>query len=155
MIPARVVFDTSTVALAATPKSIDPRSADAFFALAAASDRAAVHAPMILAAELAQVVHVKRPLDFGRTIAERQAMLRMLLGDIEFDAVEATDLERVGAIAEDQGLSAYDAFFIECAERHAATLVTDDRRQLAVASRLLGRGRALTSTDLARATEAG
>lgn len=153
MIPPVVVLDTSTVALSATPETVDARAAAAFAALVAISERAQARAPALLAFEVAQVIHVKRPSDYGQGVADRDDMLALLLAGIEFDPVSAEGVNRAGEIARRHGISLYDATFIACAEAHAATLVTDDARQRATAARVLGAARAVDSATVASASE--
>lgn len=149
MTPARVVFDTSTVALSATPAKVDARGPAAFAAFVAVSERAEVVAPPLLAYELAHVLLVKRPQDFGPAPADRRELLALLLAGVEIVPVTTTDVQRAGVIAAKHRLSVYDASFIACAEAIGATLVTDDARQLAVAAVVLGKARAVASAALA------
>jgi predicted nucleic acid-binding protein len=143
----RCVVDASALILLAQSAAADPRAELAHRALPALHESHGLGAPAMLAWELAQVVHRKRA-DEWATTGDRQRVVQLLLEGIVLVAPEPQRLARAGRIAEELGLSVYDASYLEMAESDGATLLTEDARLARAAQRLLGESRVL---DLAAA----
>lgn len=101
-----------------------------------------VVAPDILGYELANVLSSERHLEVDDDTV-RDRLLRLLLADVRLVGLDLEDVRRILHIARQEGLSAYDAAYLELASRDDRTpLVTEDRRLLAAADSMLGAGRA-------------
>ena len=100
-------------------------------------------APTLLAYEVANVVHAKRPEAFGASTADRAALVATLL--LGIDLVEPTDesIRAAGALAEELKLSAYDAAFLALAASRGASLLTEDQALARAAAKKLGKTRVI------------
>lgn len=101
-----------------------------------------VSAPSLVAYELANVIHHKLPGSFDETVDERTALIRQLLAPISLVAPDRESITRTGVIAESLGLTAYDAAYVELADRDVdSVLVTEDKVLARQAAALLGNER--------------
>lgn len=108
-------------------------------ALSALQSACSSVAPSLLAHEVAHVVHVKRRREFPGTADDRAEVVAGILDGIELVDVDAAAARRIGKIAEAHGVTAYDAAYIDAAERRAGSvLVTQDARLARAAAARLG-----------------
>jgi predicted nucleic acid-binding protein len=113
-------------------------------------------APRILVSEASNVVHHKRPREFGASAAERSDLVEALLAGVDIVDDDAAARRRCGAVVEQEGLSFCDAEFLELALRDNTTmLLTQDKPLLAAAKSRLGRSLALSLDEAARAVASG
>ena len=103
-------------------------------------------APTLLAFEVGQVVHSKKPASFGDTPEERAALVETLLGGIDLVVADERSWRRIGELAEEEGLSFYDAAYLELAEARGATLLTEDEKLAKCAVRRIGKKRVMRMT---------
>jgi predicted nucleic acid-binding protein len=103
-------------------------------------------APALLAYEVAQVVHAKRPDAFGSSRAERADLVATLLSDIELVTPDAPAVARIAELAEREGVSVYDAAFLELAIERSAALLTEDDKLARVAAKRIGKTRVMRMT---------
>lgn len=104
--------------------------------------RAGLHAPSILASEVANVIHCKRPDEFGPTPDARCAAVELLLAQASLAASDGPHRAAAAAIAA-AGLSFYDAEYVALASRLDCALVTHDHDMARAGQRFLGPGRVL------------
>lgn len=104
------------------------------------AERFSLRAPSLIAWEVANVVHAKHPDAFGETVDQRQDVVAWILRDLDLDRPHDASTRRTGQLAEEETLTAYDAAYLELAERSDGLLVTEDRR-------LLEAGRSRLSLD--------
>lgn len=102
-----------------------------------------VSGPAILASDCGNVIHRKRPRDFGVTSVSRTTALELLLARVEVVPSTPAHRELAGQVAENEGLCFYDAEYVAAAALSDAVLVTQDRPLRAAAARVLGDSRAL------------
>lgn len=103
-------------------------------------------APTLLAFEVGQVVHVKKPGAFGSSAAERAELVETLLDGIELVPADDATWRRIGELAEKEALSFYDAAFLELAVSKGAILLTEDDGLARSAARYLGKARVMRMT---------
>lgn len=148
------ILDASIIVGAALAESKEPTGTTLRDVLPEIFERHGVAAPSILAFEVGNVVHNKARAAFGRTVEERTEIVRLLLEDVELVPPTHDSMDRTGSLAESEGLTFYDAAYLELALRTAeALLLTDDRQMLAAGQKLLGTRRAfdaLAARDAAR-----
>lgn len=106
-------------------------------------DRAAFIAPSLLAFEIGNVVHAKKPAVFGRTPPDRVDLVRTLLSDVSLVETDDAARARAGPLAEEERLSFYDACYLDLAASRRAALLTEDERLAKAAARRLPKGRVL------------
>lgn len=133
-----LVVDASAWYLQAVADEADPRATAAKAHLPALTESDVLVAPWLLAYELANLVHAKHR-GLVATRRQREENLRLLLDGI---VLMPTDWTRLGVLAEECKLSAYDAAYLELAERLGAGLVTEDAVLLRAARQRLGDDRA-------------
>ncbi len=133
-----VVVDASAWYLSVADVATDARAAAARTVLPRLEEHDDIVGPMILGYELAHLVHVKHR-NVGGTALDREERLARLLSPLRF---EPSTWAEVGRLAEAEALSAYDAAYLELAERLGATLLTEDAKLKEAASRVLGKTRA-------------
>lgn len=136
----RIVIDASATLLATSPLVV-PEAAERWAELM--RDHEAV-APALLAFEVGNVIHRKRPAEFGGSLDARLHAVGTALEGIALLPLEAGDVEAIARVCEEEQLSFYDAAYLELAERDdEALLVTDDDRLRRAATRRLGAERVL------------
>lgn len=108
--------------------------------------RASLIAPALLGFEVGQVVHCKKPAAFGNSQEERAGLVETLLGGIELVQPDDATWRRVGELAESEGLSFYDAAFLDLAIAREAALLTEDDRLASRAMPRLGKARVMRMT---------
>lgn len=111
-----------------------------------------VAAPALVQWETGHVIHTA-PRVFG-DLARRKKIVATLLSPLRLIDQRA----RSGPIAdlvETHGLSFYDAAYLQLAIDEAAVLLTEDRKLLAAATKVLGSDRAWTLDAAAEAVRAG
>jgi len=122
--------------------------------LAAAGEALAANAdlvaPALVAWEIANVVHVKRPAAFGPDVASRHALVEALLEGVEQVPPDAALLAACAQLAAGHRLSAYDAAYLALAAAEDAPLVTEDARLRRAAQKELGVERAWRLVDALR-----
>lgn len=138
-----MVVDASTWALQA--QSHDPRGRVAQQVLPLLLAEMPVCAPVLLGYELGQLFFVKQK-DPSEALRWRLMRVRNLLSDVR---LLESDWDRIGYVADRHGLSAYDAAYLELAERLDASLATEDKELLAAAAASLGAKRAMSLSALA------
>lgn len=144
--PSRVVVDTS--ALLDAVDQDHPAWGEALFRL---GESGTFLAPAILASEAGNVVHRKRPGDFGVSTERRAELLETLLSLVDLVPSDPHARRRAAVLVQRHRLSFYDAEFLELAARHpVAILVTHDARLLAAARDALGPERAFRLDDAPR-----
>lgn len=117
--------------------------------LDAARRREGLVAPAILLSEVCNVVHCKRPLEFGPTVEARIIAAELLLAQAE--TVPSDDVHRAAsAQVAKAGLTFYDAEYVALAAQLDCVLVTHDRAMAQVAVKLLGRARVVDLDGLRR-----
>lgn len=132
------VIDASALVLAVQREERDARAALARKLLPRLLEAHGLTAPALLAWELGQIVHRKRPTEW-RDRAHRSRTLQLLLEDIELAPPDAAMLERTGHIAEAHDLSFHDAAYLELAAgAEDRFLLTEDERLLSAGRALLG-----------------
>jgi predicted nucleic acid-binding protein len=104
-------------------------------------------APALLAWEVANVVHAKRPEAFGADVAARRALVALLLDGIVLHPPTPAHLLDVARLAHEHRLSAYDAAYLALAVSHRAILVTEDAKLHRAAAKELGATRAWRLLD--------
>ena len=101
-------------------------------------DRHALQAPELVNYEILHAAH-RRQASIAPDLEGRQRIVATLLDGIEFVPAASGDRERIGALAEQYGLSAYDAAFLALAKTQPdALLATLDRRLYEAAKAELG-----------------
>lgn len=108
--------------------------------------RSEIIAPILLAFEVGQVIHAKKPGAFGASADERARLVATLLGGIELVAPDEETWRRIGELAEEDGLSYYDAAFLELAQTAQGVLLTEDDRLARAAMQRLGKTRVIRMT---------
>lgn len=110
-----------------------------------------LQAPALLAWEVGNVVHRKYAGRIGRSFEERAALVASLLAPIELLPADEAMVRRTGQLAEEHGLTFYDAAYLEAAgRREDGLLVTEDGKLLRIAARVLGKDRAFDAVALHR-----
>lgn len=146
-----VVVDTSALLDAAD--STRPPWGEALTTLM--GERGAV-APELLAYEAGNVVHRKHPRAFGETARERAVVLEVLLEGVERVPSTEDSRTRSARIAEETGLTFYDAAFVDLAEeREGSLLLTQDEKLAAVGKDRLGGERCLRLDEAVEAVSGG
>lgn len=141
----KAVVDASALLATAEPGRED--FAEAGELLATAAD---VWAPALLAWEVANVVHRKRPAAFGPDAKARAALTAALLDGVDLVAPDDDHLREVARLVHEHGVSAYDAAYLALAVVEDALLVTEDARLHAAAKREIGAQRAWRLLDALR-----
>ncbi|HLE98139.1 MAG TPA: type II toxin-antitoxin system VapC family toxin [Candidatus Thermoplasmatota archaeon] len=119
-------------------------------ALAALQGSRATVAPSLLAHEIAHIVHVKRRRDFAGSTEDRSEVVAGILDGVELVEVDVTIARRVGALAEAERISGYDAAYLDVAEsREGSMLLTQDGRLRAAAVGRLGPARCIDLDEAA------
>lgn len=108
-------------------------------------------APALIASEAGNVLHVKRPHEFGPTAHERTQLLELLLATVDLVATTEAHRRAAGGATDVLGLSFYDAEYLALAAERDLPLVTQDAALRKAAQRHLGRDRGLDLTGLQRA----
>lgn len=108
--------------------------------------RSDIIAPVLLGFEVGHVVHSKKPEAFGASAEERAAFVDALLMGVTLVDPDEGTWRRVGALAEADDLSFYDAAFLELAIEREATLLTEDDRLAKSAVRRIGKTRVMRMT---------
>lgn len=151
----RFVVDASVLVLAACDPRGDPRAELVQILWPEAADRGELTAPAILAWEVANVVHHKRPNLFGPDVEARLALVQALLASVRLTSWSDEDVQGIAHATEEHGLTAYDAAYLALATRgDDAHLVTEDRRLLSAARAVLWE-RAVDLQGLYEVMEAG
>jgi len=108
--------------------------------------RASIIAPALLAYEVGQVIHAKKPSAFEASASERADLVSALLGSIDLITPDDDSLRRSGELAEKERLSFYDASFLELAISRDASILTEDDKLAKIAIRVLGPTRVMRMT---------
>lgn len=110
-------------------------------------------APHLALLETGNVIHGRRRSQFGASLRERRSLHRTLLEGVAFVSDEDRErLEAAAALAEEHGLSLYDALYLALAAKTPeAVLLSQDRRLLAAARAALGPARAFSAREAAAA----
>lgn len=124
----------------------DPRCEQARDVLGKAASRNMLLAPHLIAHELLQFIHVNNR-QANETLEVRQKRAQQLIGDLE---LASSDSSNQGQAAERFGLTAYDAAYLELAQRLVAGLVTEDAELHKAGVKALGAKRSLRLADLAK-----
>jgi predicted nucleic acid-binding protein len=104
-------------------------------------------APALVAWELANVVHVKRPAAFGADEASRAALVEALLDGVLLVPPMPAHRSAIARLAPGHRLSGYDAAYLALAVAEDAVLVTEDARLHRAAAKELGAPRAWRLLD--------
>lgn len=92
----------------------------------------------LLAWETGNTIHGRRRQQFGSSTAERKALHRTLLEGIRLEPLSGPLVGRSADLAEDHGLTFYDASYLALAASMSdAVLLTQDRRLLVTARQVL------------------
>lgn len=107
-----------------------------------------VCAPLLFQWEIGNVLHVKRRTQYGDR-ATRIAIVEQLLATTRLEP-QIASRAAIGTMAEEQGLTFYDAAYLVLAQEENAELLTEDEKLSKAAARVLGRSRVLDLAALAR-----
>lgn len=111
-------------------------------------DARALSAPALLALEVGNFLHGPHRRAAGETRDDRLASGQALLEGTLLEPFSIESMRAVAALAEDHGLSFYDATYLEHAARSPQFgLLTDDGPLIKGARSALGKGRVKTSAD--------
>lgn len=139
-----VVVDASVWLLLAHPS--DPRSPEARRLVGEIARVVGFAAPSMLAHEVVHIIHVKQR-SATETLETRQARVRALLDLVTLHPSHSANQAR---LAEETGLSAYDAAYVDLAERLGSMLLTEDAKMHRAGAKVLGTKKSLRLADLAK-----
>lgn len=133
-----VVIDASAMLRTAQVQQELPPGDPARTLLAHLAGRFGLQAPALYAWELGNVVHSKHPDRFGASPEERARLLDAMIRVVELDQPDRTAINAAARIVEDEGVTFYDAAYLELAQRTEGFLLTEDERLLESARAVLG-----------------
>jgi predicted nucleic acid-binding protein len=143
-------LDASLVLLLGQDRGQDPRAPRFQAIYADLAEHFTFVAPELLAYELASAIHGKNRVA-GKGLAVRHHQVEDALAPIVLFPTRAEARLRIGDLVERHGLTAYDAAYLEMAERLGGVLATEDERLHRVGVKVLGAKRALRLAGLEKA----
>ncbi len=100
--------------------------------------RFGLSAPALITWEVGNVIHKKFPGQFGGNPEVRDRVVHFMLRDVELDQPDRAAIEATARIVDEEGLTFYDASYLELAQRTGGFLLTEDKRLLESARAVLG-----------------